>query len=129
MKINISIQQFMKFVLAGILNTSFTYGIYYLLIFIIDYRLSYIISFLSGIILSFILHAKMVFKVKIDLYKIIMYPLVYLTQFSISFIFITLFVENGIVNKKIAPLLVLLITIPITFVISKLILTNRNKNA
>jgi putative flippase GtrA len=118
-------KNFLKFLLAGGLNTLITYLIYLLLILYFQYNLAYGIAYLLGIISSYLMNSLFVFKEKLSIKKIIQFPLVYLIQFMISIVFLYIFVELIKVNAKLAPIIVIALTTPVIFLLSKYILTGR----
>lgn len=115
-------KEFMRFLIVGGANTLITYAIYLLFLPIFNYNIAYGTSYVSGIVISFILNAKFVFNTNLTFGKAIKYPLVYVVQYIINVILLNVFIESLNINDKLAPLIVIIISIPITFVLSKLIL-------
>lgn len=116
-----------KFIFVGLLNTGLTYGVYIILLYVLPYSYSYNFSYILGIVFSFLLNNLFVFKTKVTLLKFIKYPIVYLTQFVLNWIFLFILVDRLAVDKRLAPLLVTLFSIPITFFLSRYILTDTKR--
>ncbi len=115
-------KEFLKFLISGGLNTLATYGIYLALIDFVDYKISYSISYVCGIVISFFLNALFVFKQKVSLRSFIKYPIVYIVQYLINLLMLFALVKIFHIPEIFVPLIVTIVTIPITFVLSKLII-------
>jgi len=116
--------KFIKFIGVGVINTVASYLLYVLLVLFLNYQLSYAISFAFGIILSFLLNTKYVFEVKKTIKKFVLFPLVYLVQYLLGAFMMNIVVEIIEINKFFAPLVVTIFLLPISFLLSKKILTN-----
>ncbi|WP_245204196.1 GtrA family protein [Ammoniphilus resinae] len=114
--------EFFRFVLVGILNTAATYIIYLLFLYLFNHNISYTIAYILGILIGYFLNSKITFRVELTLKKFIQFPLVYLIQYLINLVMLNVLIFNLDVDKRIAPLLVIIISIPITFILSKVIL-------
>jgi len=106
----------------GGVNTVATYLIYLAALFIFPYGIAYGISYVSGIVISYMLNSIFVFKQPMKLSIFLKYPAVYLIQFLLGIILLTFFIELSGMNEKVAPLVVILIMIPVTYVLSKKII-------
>ncbi|MEZ8129604.1 GtrA family protein [Enterovibrio norvegicus] len=122
LKKKISNHYIIRYLAVGLFNTGFGYIIYMLLNLLFDYKFAYTLSVAVGIVLSFFLNSKIVFKTKITVRKFISFPLVYFCQYLIGFFSLSYFVDDVGVSEWIAPLCILLITIPIGFLGSRFIL-------
>lgn len=117
-------KEFSKFILVGVTNTVVTYIIYLVFLQFFEYNIAYGISYLSGIAISFILNGTYVFKTQLTIVKALKYPIVYIVQYLINFTVLNVLIKYIYINEMIAPLLVIIISIPITFTLSKTILKN-----
>lgn len=118
-------KEFLKFIVSGALNTLATYIIYLLLLNFISYSISYTVSYISGIFLSYYLNSLFVFKEKLSLKKFLKYPIVYIVQYIINLFMVFLFVEKMGFSARFVPLVVILITLPITYLLSKIIIKEK----
>lgn len=118
-------QQWVRYVLVGISNTALTYLTYVLMLFLFSYNISYAISYVSGVFYAYFLNSKFVFKTSLSIKKFIKFPLVYVVQFLINWIFLFMFVEKLELSQIYAPIIVTIISLPISFVLSKLILLGK----
>lgn len=114
-------ENFIRFLFVGLGNTISTYLLYLLLINYISYNLAYSISYVAGIILSYYLNACFVFKQKMSITTFMKFPLVYVAQYLMNIVFMNVFIEYCNINITIAPILVIILATPITFILSKLV--------
>lgn len=117
-----TILQFVKFCIVGVSNTLISYVIYSILVLInIYYILASIIAFIVGITNSFYWNDKFVFatnknKFFVYLKTVLSYSF---TGIIVHNIFLILLIEKFSINKYIAPLFILIITIPLNFILNK----------
>ncbi|MEN6326647.1 MAG: GtrA family protein [Syntrophomonas sp.] len=113
------LKEYQRFFWCGLINTILTFIIYILVLKIFIYSLAYTISFVSGIFISYYLNCSFVFKKKLSLKSALQYPLVYLAQYLLGVSALYVLVEKFLIQQWLAPLLVLFITVPLTFVMSR----------
>ena len=109
------------FLFGGLLNTVLTYAIYLLLNYWADYRLSYFISYLIGIVFAFYYNSKYVFNTPFSWKFLFQYPLVYIIQYIASALLLTLLVDGITIDKTIAPLIVITLMVPFSYLLNELI--------
>ncbi|MFS2091493.1 MULTISPECIES: GtrA family protein [Pseudomonas] len=117
-----NIRRWVSFLAGGCLNTLLTYGIYLLLNMYISYQKSYVIAYITGILFSYLFNAHIVFNVKKSWKGLMAYPIVYLLQYMLSALMLSLMVERLGIPKEIAPLLIIVLLLPVTYLLSKTIL-------
>lgn len=122
--------RWVRFLIGGFSNTAFTYVIYLGLSRIIHYQIAYFIAYCSGIIFAYWFNAIFVFKVPLSWKGAFSYPFVYLVQYGASALLLGLLVKSVHLSPVYAPLFVTACMLPLTYVMSKIILetTNRLKN-
>lgn len=108
-----------RFVMSGGINTALTYTIYLLLLNYFSYTISYSIAYASGIILAYILNRFFVFKSHQGYRSALLLPFIYLIQYCLSIIILWAWVEHLDLDARLAPLMTILITTPVTFFLSK----------
>lgn len=116
---------FARFLASGAFNTLVTYALYLILLNITSYKASYTITYIFGILLSYILNRHFVFKSTAGSRSILLYPLVYLAQYLVSMGVLWLWIDHLHFNEKAAPLIAIIITIPLTYLLSKAIFTKK----
>lgn len=128
-------KQLFKFGIVGIINTSISLLIYYLFIwlnrdfYITGNIVGFIVSTLNSYFLNsnFVFAEKKNFKPSIDVLEIVKTYLSYGASLAISTLLLYLEVNIWCISKKIAPLINLLITIPLNFCTNKF-WTYKNRN-
>ena len=108
-----------KFLVTGSINTGLTYLIYLLLLLVLDYRVAYLLSFVSGIAIALVLNSKFVFKTALTLRKAAGSVAAYCLQLVAGIFMLQLLVEQTSVPPAIAPLCVMVFTVPLSFVMSR----------
>lgn len=119
--------QFVRFVGVGGVNTIITYLLYLMLLLVFTYQVSYTITYIFGIFLSYWLNLKFVFREKGTKKKILLFPLVYLVQYLLGMIILYIVIDHFNFPKEIGPIIVVIITLPLTFFMSKIILVTKRE--
>ena len=117
--------EFFKFIFFGGINTVLSYAIYVVLLLFLIYPVAYSLAYFLGIFISYYLNSRFVFKRNVRLVKAFQYPLVYLVQYLLGVSLLSVLIEIFSLNKFIAPALVIMITIPVTFSLSRFIIKGR----
>ena len=113
-----------SFVLCGVFNTAVTYLLYLLLSGIMHYQLAYLVAYTSGIALAYVLNLRLVFNVRSSFKKIISYPLVYVVQYLLGAGLLYLLLIIFGLSNALAPLLVTVFLLPVSYLMNKKILFN-----
>ncbi|GAA4594134.1 putative flippase GtrA [Actinoplanes octamycinicus] len=118
--------QIAKFGAVGVVNTGTFYVLYLLLHTWLPYYPAYVIAFLISMVGSFFLNTYITYRTKPTWRKFLLFPLTNLTNFVVTSVGVFVLVEWFHVNEKIAPLAAAVVAIPVTFVLSRKILTHRD---
>lgn len=115
------IKQFIKFGLVGISNTLISLMVYYLFLFLdCNYLASNIIAWLVSVLNAYFWNNKYVFKNDVFWIKGLFKTYAsYGLSFVLSMLFLWFLVEILSISQMIAPVLVLLITTPMNFIMNK----------
>ena len=122
--------KFIKFIVVGLINTIFQLGIYYFLLFAgVNYNISYAFSFIFSVLFSYVFNNKIVFKVdnlnsKSSLLKIY---ISYGSTFLLGQIMLYLGVEKLGISDKIMPIINIILTTPINFLLNKYFVFKREE--
>lgn len=119
-------RQFLRFVFFGGVNTALTYGVYLVFVLYVAYPTAYTVSYISGVFLSYCLNARFVFKEKLRLSKALQYPIVYFVQYLLGLGLLYVLIEVVRLNKFIAPMVVVLATVPCTYLLSRWVIKGRS---
>jgi putative flippase GtrA len=114
-----------RFIVAGILNTGITYALYLILLTWQGYEFAYSLSYAAGIVISYLANAIYVFRKPLKASSAMAFPLVYVVQFLIGFLLVKILVEWLTVPAEIAPLIAIAVTLPVTFVLSRWIISGK----
>lgn len=123
--ISSKMQYWLRFLIGGLLNTGLTYGLYFLLQKVFFYQIAYMIAYACGIVFSYWFNARIVFRTSLSWTGLMTYPLVYVVQYGCSALLLGIFIERLDIPPALAPLLVLVMMIPLTFFLSRWILRRR----
>jgi len=121
-------RSFVRFLVSGVFNTAVTYGLYLILIMFLSYPFSYTIAYLAGILIAYLLNRFFVFKSHQGFISVLLLPIIYAVQYCMGLIVLWCWIEVLLLNEKIAPLVAVVITLPITFLLSKMVFSKRSKN-
>lgn len=113
--------QFIKFGIVGLSNTTIGLGSYYLFLWLgWHYMLANVISWIISVFNAFYWNSKYVFDTSRSWIRALFRTYVsYGFSFVIGAVVLYVLVEWGGISDVIAPLLVLIITIPLNFVLNK----------
>lgn len=117
--------EFGRFLICGGVNTLLTYLIYVGLVMVLPYPVAYTITTILGIFLSYVLNALFVFRRKLSLTAALQYPVVYVVQYFLGLALLYVLVEKAHLSKFFAPLLIVVATTPITFLLSRFVIGRR----
>jgi putative flippase GtrA len=110
------------FVFFGAVRTVLSYGIYLLLVLFLTYPTAYTVSYVADIFISYYLNARFVFREKLRLSKALQFPIVYLAQYLIGLGSLYLLIEVAHLSKFFAPIVVVVITVPCTYLLSRYVI-------
>lgn len=112
--------RFSKFIISGLLNTGVTYAVYLGLLQLLPYHVSYTVAYVSGIWLAYALNRFFVFEGHQGLLSVVALPCIYLAQYLLGIVLIWVCVEKIGVSAVIAPLVVIMFSVPVTYFLSHL---------
>ncbi|MCL7608354.1 flippase GtxA [Staphylococcus aureus] len=128
MKLTQTHAEILKFIIVGGINTLNYYVVYLLLLKLlhIEYMISHITGFLVAFVISYYLNCYFVYRVKPTWRKFISFPITQIVNVSLQTVLLYVFVSWLNLPAEIAPFAGSIITIPITFILSKWILKDSN---
>jgi putative flippase GtrA len=92
-----------------------------------SYRIAYTGAFVLGIFISYGLNATFVFRAGIAVGSLIRFPLIYIVQYLLGIALISVLVDYVGVADWLAPVFVIMVTVPLTFVLARTIFLPKNK--
>ncbi|HDP6019879.1 TPA: flippase GtxA [Staphylococcus aureus] len=128
MKLTQTHAEILKFIIVGGINTLNYYVVYLLLLKLlhIEYMISHITGFIVAFVISYYLNCYFVYRVKPTWRKFVSFPITQIVNVSLQTVLLYVFVSWLNLPAEIAPFAGLIITIPITFILSKWILKDSN---
>ncbi|AMJ57774.1 MULTISPECIES: GtrA family protein [Stenotrophomonas] len=129
MNLRESLPTIARFLAGGALNTGSTFILYWLLLLVMEYQAAYAISFVTGILLSYVINTKFVFRTDYTLRKLILFPLVYIATYFAGAVVLDVSVSRFGVDALIAPFISICATLPLTYLLSRLVLAGGRKPA
>jgi putative flippase GtrA len=111
-----------RFGLVGVVNTAVYYACYLLLRLKIPYLAAHVIAFVIAMIGSYFLNCYITFKIRPTWKTFLLFPLSNLANFVITTVGLRIAVGTMGMDQRIAPIVVALIAIPITYVVAHYIM-------
>jgi len=118
-----------RYVLAGGLNTVTTYVAYLVLLPLIGYVAAYSVTYAAGIFFAYYLSARFVFRRPLQWQHALQYPLVYVVQYGLGIALTAALIEGLHLDAKLVPALVIILTLPFTFWLSRWIIKRSKETA
>ena len=114
--------EFLRFLIMGGVNTFAAYVVYLLLLHWMRYELAYTIGYAVGIAMAYVLSAWFVFRTPMQKRSAARFPFVYLAQFLVSLGLLKIAVEIIQIAPWLALGFAVILTIPVTFLLSRWVL-------
>lgn len=111
-----------RFLVAGLATTVFSYAVYLGLLALLSYMLAYVICYLAGIVFSYFINTYFVFGQRFRWKAFVKFPLVYAAQLAINMVVVWLAVDQFGMRKEFAPLIAIVLSIPVTYLLSRAII-------
>lgn len=120
-------KQFIRFGFVGLFNTIHYYAWYLVFLHLLSwpYIVAHVIAFILSMIGSFYLNTYFTYRTKPSLRKFLQFPLTYVVNITVATLALIIFVDIFQWNENVSPILAQLLTIPATFMVSKLILEQK----
>lgn len=116
----------MRFTVVGFINTAVYYGLYLALRLVMPYLAAHLVATGIAMVGSFFLNTYWTFQTKPTWRKFAIFPLTNLTNYVVSTVGVVLLVEFARMDERIAPIVAALVAIPVTFLLSRKILLERD---
>lgn len=119
--------EIIKFIIVGGINTFNYYIVYFFLLKVlhVNYMVSHIVGFIVSFIISYYLNCYFVYKVKPTIEKFLRFPITQIINMGMQTLLLYIFVKWLNIASEIAPFAGLIITIPVTFILSKWLLRDK----
>ncbi len=121
-------RQFLRFIVSGCINTGSTWLLYIALCEIVHYQIAWFFAYAFGIVIAYCINITYVFHGKSNIKKVVHYPFIYLIQYFLSTLLVFLFVRIKGIPNEIIPGIVAVILVPISFIMNRFVLGDKQKN-
>jgi putative flippase GtrA len=121
------VQRVARFLIGGGLNTAVSYLAYLALHRYLSYQLAYLIAYAFGIVFSYSFNSKVVFQKAMSWRGMLAFPAVYVVQYAVSASVLALFVERIGVPAWSAALLVIVLTLPLSYFLTRFVVHRFNR--
>jgi len=115
-------REFLRFLIGGGINTLATYLLFIALAAEIDQTVAYTITYIAGIALSYFVNAIFVFRKSASIHTALIYPVIYLVQYLLGLVILSLATMYFSIVKEAAMLIAIAANIPTTFLLSRWLL-------
>jgi putative flippase GtrA len=114
--------EFGRFLCVGAFNTVFGYVLYCALLLALPYGAAYTASYLIGIVISYFLNCRFVFRRPPSWRTALRFPAAYVVQYALGLTLLTVFVERFHMDRRVAAAGVVFCSVFLTFVLSRVII-------
>lgn len=121
------ILEIVRFGITGVVSTLVTYAVYYICLLWLNPTISFSIGYIVAMIVNYILTTSFTFKVKASKKNAAGFVISNGINYALCTLFLNLFIWIG-VSKKLAPIPMYAICIPVNFLIVKFVMNHGEKN-
>lgn len=122
-------RQLGRFVVVGAVNTATYYAIYLALVTALPYLVAHLTAFCCAMVISFFANCYYTYRTRPTLRKFLLFPLTNLANLAISTGVLFALVAGLGLAHRLAPIVAALAPVPVTFLLSRWILTGRRRYA
>ena len=119
--------RFARFAAVGVLNTAVHYLVYLPLWCVLPYLVAHLVAITSATLCSYYLNCRFTFGVPPTTRRLLLYPLSNLANIALSTVAVSVLVEAFAVDSRVATLLGGIVAMPVTFVVSRTVLTGGSR--
>lgn len=112
--------EFIRFGIVGVIATAVHYGIYYVLLNVINPNVAFTIGYLLSFFMNFWLSAKFTFKAEATAKRGVGFALSHLVNYGLQMLVLNVSLKLG-VPEPLAPVPVYLICIPVNFLLVRFV--------
>jgi putative flippase GtrA len=124
----VNVSRIVRFALVGGVNTCVYYGCYLALVTQLPYLAAHVCAFVIAMVCSYFLNCYVTFRTRPRWRTFLLFPLSNLTNFVLTTVGLRIAVEHFHANRRLAPLEVAVVAIPITYVTAHYIMLGRRRS-
>ncbi|UYQ62534.1 GtrA family protein [Streptomyces peucetius] len=121
--------QIVRFALVGGVNTGTYYGLYLALLTFLPYVAAHVVAFLLSMVGSFFLTSYFTYRTRPTWRKFLLFPLTNAANFVVTTCGVYVLVDVLRLERTYAPLVAAAAAIPVTFVVSRLVMLGPDRAA
>lgn len=131
--------EFLRFLVTGSINTGASWVVYLVIRHVLEAlhmhpialtanvaissdKLAFTVAYLFGILFTYYMNSRWVFRVAMSWRSFLQFPSVYIVQYGAGIVLMHLLVDRLAFPVDFAPLAVIVLTMPVTFVLSRFVL-------
>ncbi|MEG3789793.1 GtrA family protein [Lysobacter sp. CCNWLW3] len=119
----------LRFLIGGGANTLATYGLYWILLQWLTYPVAYTASYAAGILTGFAINTWFVFGIPWSWRKLMAFPLVHVMNYMAGMAVVWASVRLLRIPEPWAPVVATLVTLPLSFLLTRLLIRSRSSNS
>lgn len=118
------LREFVRFAIVGVVATGIHYGIYWLMMKLINVNVAYTIGYVLSWFCNLFLSAKFTFREKVSVKRGFGFAFSHLVNYILHMVFLNFFLFVGM-SAVIAPLFVYVIVVPINFLLVRFVFKSK----
>jgi putative flippase GtrA len=119
-----TLRSFATFGVVGVVNTGVYYAAYLLIRLLVPYFVAHLLALAVGMVVSFFLNSYWTFRTRPTWRKFALFPLTNATNYGMITVGVVVLVEWLGVASRIAPLIAATAAVPVTFLLSRRVLSD-----
>ncbi|MDD2881506.1 MAG: GtrA family protein [Rhodoferax sp.] len=120
--------EFIRFLLVGTANTILGWALFVALAQFTPYPVAYTLAYATGVVISYFLSVRFVFRRRSSLVTFLKFPFVYMLQYMIGLLLMWILIGKMNISPEFAMAAVIVLTVPITFLTSRKIFKTSPRN-
>jgi putative flippase GtrA len=114
---------FVRFVVVNVLNTLLYWLLYLLFLLVVPYVVANVVALAIAVALAYLMNARYAFRVRMSGRSLASFLVTNLTTMGLRTAVVWGLVELSFTGERLAPLVAVAVTLPIAFLLTKLVMT------
>ncbi|WP_324274264.1 GtrA family protein [Blastococcus brunescens] len=116
---------FLRFLVVNAVNTALYWGLYLLLLFVLPYLVANTVALVLAVLAAYLLNARYAFQVDASGRSLVLFLGANGTTIVLRTAVVWVLVEKLAASQELAPLLAVIVTTPVAYVLTRLAMTTR----
>ena len=117
--------EFLRFLLTGSANTAVSWTVYLFFNLFLPYTAAYTIAYAFGMVFTYYMNTRWVFKVPMKWSTFMQFPVIFALRYCMDVCVLFILVKYVGCPETYAPLVTIVLTMPVGFLLSRLVLKRR----